>query len=228
MGAGQGSGPEPFPATTRSERVTEMTDAGQIQAVVFDVGRVIAQWDLRHLIGKLVHDAAEAEWVAAHVVTEAWHFQHDGGRPLAPMVAERKAIFPQYAHVIDHYAANFTDSIPGRVPGTHVLIDRLAAQGVPLFAITNFGAEFWDQYLPTEPVLAHMRDIVVSGCERLAKPDPHIFRLAARRFGFDPGAMLFVDDNGANIASAAALGWHVHHFSGAEALEADLAGRGLI
>lgn len=200
----------------------------EVQAVVFDVGRVIAQWDLRHLIGKLVDDPAEAEWVAAHVVTEAWHFQHDAGRPLVPMVAERKAIFPRYAHVIDHYAANFTDSIPGPVPGTHALIERLVARDVPLFAITNFGAEFWDQYLPTEPVLAHMRDIVVSGRERLVKPDPQIFRLAARRFGFAPQAMLFIDDNANNIAGAAALGWQVHHFSAAGSLETDLAARGLI
>ncbi len=204
----------------------------EVQAVVFDVGRVIAQWDLRHLIGKLVDDPAEAEWVAAHVLTEAWHFQHDAGRPLAPMIAERKAIFPRYAHVIDHYAANFTDSIPGPVPGTATLIERLAAQGVPLFAITNFGAEFWDQFLPTEPVLAHMRDIVVSGRERLVKPDPQIYRLAARRFGFAPQQMLFIDDNANNIAGAAALGWQVHHFGsdggGAGELAADLAARGLI
>lgn len=200
----------------------------QVEAVVFDVGRVIAQWDLRHLVAKLIADPAEAEWVVAHVVTEAWHFQHDSGRPLAEMIPERKALFPRYAHVIEHYAASFTDSIPGRVPGTHLLIERLAEREVPLFAITNFGAEFWDQYLPTEPVLAHMRDIVVSGRERLTKPDPQIYRLAARRFGFVPETMLFVDDNADNIAGAASLGWHVHHFTHADALEADLLGRGLI
>ena len=200
----------------------------EVQAVVFDVGRVIAQWDLGHLIAKCIDDPAERAWVHAHVITEAWHFQHDGGRPLAEMVPERKALFPRYAHVIDHYAANFIDSIPGRVPGTHMLVERLAARQVPLFAITNFGAEFWDQYLPSEPVLGHMRDIVVSGRERLVKPDPQIFRLAARRFGFAPHELLFVDDNFANVTGAASLGWHVHHFSHAEALEAELVSRGLL
>lgn len=205
-----------------------MPDAGQIQAVVFDVGRVIVEWDLRHLIDRLVGDPAEAAWVHAHVLTERWHFQHDAGRPLKDMVAERKSLFPRYADVIDHYAANFTDSIPGRVPGTHALIDRLAARDVPLFAITNFGAEFWQQFLPTEPVLAHMRDIVVSGDERVAKPEPHIFRIARKRFGYEPQHMLFIDDNADNIAGAAALGWQVHHFAEAAELERDLAERGLI
>ncbi len=200
----------------------------EVQAVVFDVGKVIVRWDLAHLIARCIDDPHERAWVHGHVVTEAWHFQHDAGRPLVEMVAERKALFPKYAGVIDHYAANFVDSIPGQVPGTAALIERLATRGVPLFGITNFGAEFWDQFLPTEPALRHMRDIVVSGRERLVKPDPQIYRLAARRFGYDPAAMLFIDDNADNVAAAAALGWNVHHFAGAQALEEDLAERGLL
>ncbi|WP_284126474.1 HAD family hydrolase [Parerythrobacter aestuarii] len=203
-------------------------EAPAVKAVVFDVGRVIVQWQLRHLVAKVVETEDEVDWVCSHVITEHWHFQHDAGRPLSEMIPERKALFPSYAEVIDHYAANFTDSIPGPVPGTGTLIERLAAKDVPLFAITNFGADFWQQFLPTEPLLAHMRDIVVSGVERVAKPDPRIFRLAEKRFGFAPESMLFIDDNAANVAGAQALGWRTHHFTAAEALEAELAAHGLI
>lgn len=202
--------------------------AEQVKAVVFDVGRVIVQWDLRHLFAQLVEDADQLDFVLTNVVTEEWHFEHDAGRPLAEMVPERKAKFPEYAHLIDAYASNFLETIPGRVPGTADLIERLAVAEVPLFAITNFGAEFWDQFAPTEPVLAHFGDIVVSGREKLVKPDPAIFELAERRFGFPANAMLFIDDNAANIASARALGWQVHQFSGADELASDLAERGLI
>ena len=195
---------------------------------MFDVGRVIAQWDLRHLLKKVLDDPAEVDWVAHHVITERWHFQHDAGRPLADMVPERKALFPAYGHVLDHYATKFTDSIPGPVPGTTELIERLAAKDIPLFAITNFGSDFWQQFRPTYPVLDHMRDIVVSGDERVAKPDPRIFQLAAKRFGFAPEHMLFIDDNPPNIEGAAALGWQVHYFTDAAKLEADLTARGLI
>ncbi|NNC60615.1 MAG: HAD family phosphatase [Erythrobacter sp.] len=199
-----------------------------VDAVVFDVGRVIAQWDLRHLLAKCIDDPVERDWVADHVVTESWHFQHDAGRPLADMIPERKALFPRHADAIDHYATRFNDSIPGPVPGTIPLIERLAANDVSLFAITNFGADFWQQFRPTFPILDHMREIVVSGVERVAKPDARIFRLAAKRFGHSPEAMLFIDDNPANVEAAAALGWHVHHFIDAPTLEADLAQRDLI
>lgn len=200
----------------------------QVQAVVFDVGRVIVQWDLRHLFAQLIDDPAELDWFCSHVVTEEWHFQHDAGVPLDEMLPVRKAQFPEHVHLIDAYRNRFLDTIPGPVPGTAGLIEHLAKREVPLFAITNFGAEFWEQFFPSEPVLSHFRDIVVSGQEQIAKPDPAIFKLAERRFGYRAGEMLFVDDNAANIAAARALGWQVHHFRDAGELERDLAGRGVL
>ena len=205
-----------------------MGQAGPVEAVVFDVGRVIVQWDLRALFGKLIADPAELEWFVTHVVTEEWHFQHDAGRPLAEMVPERIAQFPQYAPLIEAYAARFNETIPGPVPGTAALIEALDARGWPLFAITNFGADFWPRFVPEWPVIGRFRDIVISGVERIAKPDPAIFRLAEARFGHSAEAMLFIDDNAANIAGAAALGWQVHHFTDAATLAADLAARELI
>ena len=199
-----------------------------VEAVVFDVGRVLIQWELRALFEKLIDDPAELDWFLANVVTEEWHFQHDAGRPLGEMVPERQAEFAEHAALIEAYATRFLETIPGRVPGTAALVERLAARRMPLYAITNFGAEFWAMFRPTEPVLDRFAEIVVSGQEKLAKPDPAIFELAAGRFGHAPGAMLFIDDNLANVDAARSLGWQVHHFTDAEDLEGDLAARGLI
>ncbi|MCB2089317.1 MAG: HAD-IA family hydrolase [Sphingomonadaceae bacterium] len=200
----------------------------EISAVVFDVGRVLVQWDLRTLFRKLIDDPDELEWFVANVVSEEWHFQHDAGRDLAEMVAERKAQFPDYAAHIDAYATRFNETVPGPVAGTHALVDRLAERGVPLFCITNFADPFWDAFLPEWPVLRHFRDVIVSGKEKLAKPDPAIFRLAEQRFGHPAHSMLFIDDNSANIDSAQTLGWQVHLFREAAELEADLTGRSLL
>lgn len=144
------------------------------------------------------------------------------------MIAERTTQFPEYAGLIEAYGQRFLETIPERVAGTAQLIERLHVRGVPLFAITNFGADFWAQYRPTESVLDLFRDIVVSGHERMIKPDAAIFRLAQNRFGARPADMLFIDDNAANIDAASALGWHVHHFRDAAQLEVDLTQRGLL
>lgn len=200
----------------------------RIEAVVWDVGRVLVQWDMRILIRKLIPDEAEVEWVFAHVVSEAWHAQHDAGRPIEHMVAERSAEFPRYAPVIRAYADRFNETIPGPVPGSAELLEALHARGVPLYAITNFGADTWARFRPTFAIADRFRDIVVSGVEQLAKPDPAIYALAQRRFGHDPAAMLFIDDSHANVTSARACGWQAHHFLGAAGLETELRERGLL
>ncbi len=199
-----------------------------IDAVVFDVGRVIVQWDLRALFGKLIGDAAELDWFLAHVVTEEWHFQHDAGVPLDDMIPQRQARFPEHGDLIAAYRSRFLETIPGDIPGTRQIIERLADARIPLFAITNFGAEFWEQFRPTRPVLDRFRDIVVSGQEKLAKPDAAIFALAERRFGHKAARMLFIDDNADNIAAAATLGWQTHLFTDAHRLAVDLQERGLL
>lgn len=200
----------------------------RIEAVVFDVGKVLVEWDLREIYRDLIPDPAERDWFVANVVTPEWHFQHDAGRPLAEIVPERIAEFPEHAALIRRYATHFNDSIPGPVPGTMELAEALAEAGVPLYGITNFGAEFWPAFRPNWPVFRHFRDVVVSGTEKLVKPDPAIYALAASRFGHAPQAMLFIDDNAANIASARDCGWQAHHFIDAPTLAADLVARGLL
>src|SRR5690606_10429448 len=148
------------------------------RSVIFDVGRVLFDWDLRHLFAKLIDDKDELEWFVTHVVTPEWHFQHDAGRALADMVPERKAQFPGHDALIDAYAARFNETIPGPVPGSLELVERLGAAGVPLFAITSIGHEFWEGFRPTQPIFDCFIDIIVSGTEKLMKPDPAIFALA--------------------------------------------------
>jgi 2-haloacid dehalogenase len=198
------------------------------QSVIFDVGRVLFDWDLRHLFAKLIEDEQELEWFVTNVVTPEWHFQHDAGRPLAEMLPELKAEFPGHAPLIDAYAARFNETIPGPVPGSLELVERLDAAGVPLFAITNFGHEFWEGFRPTQPVFDRFRDIVVSGTEKVMKPDPAIYTLAIERFGIDPAGALFIDDVAANVAGAESVGIEGHLFVNAAGLERDLRARGYL
>lgn len=199
-----------------------------IKAVIFDVGRVLVQWDLRHLFAKLIDDPAELEWFVTHVVTPEWHFQHDAGRPLAEMLPELKAEYPAYTAHIDAYATRFIETIPGPVPGSFEIVESLAARNVPLYAITNFGSEFWAQFRPRYPLFDHFRDIVVSGDEKLLKPDPAIYRLALNRFGLAEGEGLFIDDSLPNIIAARENGFHGYHFIDAPTLQGELANMGLL
>jgi 2-haloacid dehalogenase len=198
------------------------------KAVVFDIGRVLFQWQLAALFEKLIADEAELDWFLANVVTEEWHFEHDRGRALADMVPERIALFPAYESHIRAYASRFNETVPGPVPGTHALVERLAARGVPLYCLTNFGDEFWRMFRPTQPIFDLFADIVVSGVEQVAKPDPRIYEITEARSGRSGDALFFTDDNPANIAAARARGWDAHLFTDAASLEAQLVKAGLL
>jgi 2-haloacid dehalogenase len=198
------------------------------KAVVFDVGRVLFQWELRTLFEKLIDDAQELDWFLGHVVTEEWHFEHDRGRALADMVPERIARFPAYESHINAYASRFNETVPGPVEGSHAIVERLLARGVPLFCLTNFGDELWQGFRQTQPIFDHFADIIVSGVEKVAKPDPRIYEIVETRSGRAGAGLFFTDDNPANIAAAKARGWSTHLFRDAPGLEAALVEEALL
>lgn len=198
------------------------------RAVVFDVGNVLFGWDIAALYGKLIDDPARLDWFCREVVTPEWHFQHDAGRAFADTSAELIAQYPDEADLIRQFGPRFNETITGPIAGMPVLVERLAAAGVPLFGITNFSHEFWPAFRATAPLFDHFADIVVSGAEALVKPDPAIYNLALRRFGLAPGEAIFVDDRADNVAAAAANGFLGHHFTGHDALAAELARLGLL
>jgi len=190
----------------------------KIDTVIFDIGNVLYRWDLRCLFEKLIDDAEELEWFLAHVVTPEWHFQHDAGRPFADMVAERSREFPEYSDHILAYSQRFPETIAGPVDGMLDIVRTLAERDVPLFAISNFGAESWAQFRPSAPVFDLFRDIVISGEERLIKPETAIFELALRRFGRRADQCLFIDDRLDNVEAGEAIGLAGHHFQDATQL----------
>ena len=198
------------------------------RAVVFDVGHVLYDWDIRYLYRKLIADRARLEWFVTHVVTPAWHFQHDAGRPVADTSAELAARYPAEADLIAAYGPRWLETLGDPIPGMIELVAELDAAGVPLYAITNFSAEFWAMFRPTAPVFDRFRDIVVSGEERLTKPDKAIYALALRRFGLAAGEGLFVDDRAENVTAASASGFVGHDFTGAERLRSALTSHGLL
>ena len=197
--------------------------------VVFDLGRVLIDWDPELAFAHRFDSAAEARAWMARVGFDAWNLAQDGGRSFAEGLAQARADLGQAeAAPLEAYLERFPLTIARPVPGSWEIAEALRGRGHRLFAITNWGRETWPAALALYPRLAELfEDIVVSGIEHLLKPGPEIFRLLLSRNGIEAGDCLFVDDNPANVAAAAALGFDALRFTGAEALAADLARRGI-
>lgn len=203
-----------------------MNPQGKI--AVFDVGRVLFRWNLRYLFEKMIDDPEELDWFLDHVVTEQWHFRHDHGATLGEMLPARIRRYPAYALHIAAYAARFNETIPGPVVGVHALVHRLRARDVPLYCLTNFGDELFAQFRAGQPIFDLFEDIVVSGTEKVAKPDPAIYEILERRSQRRGAQIFFTDDNPANVKAARDRGWDAHLFTDADALESQLQQTGLL
>lgn len=199
------------------------------RTVVFDVGNVLYRWDPHGWHERRTPDAAARARMLAETDFYGWHERLDAGLAYAESAAALSARFPQHAAIIDAWGPEFGETITEPVPGMPELVAELDAAGVPLFAITNFSADFWAPFRLREAhVFDRFRAIVVSGEEKLVKPDAAIYALALQRFGIAPEAGLFVDDRIDNVAGARAAGMHAHHFIDAADLRARLVAEGLL
>lgn len=198
------------------------------KAVIFDVGRVLFHWQLRSLFEKLIEDESELDWFLSNVITEEWHFQHDQGVSLGELLPARIARYPDHALLIAAYAARFNETAADPVEGVHPLVRRLHGRGVPLLCLTNFGDELFRQFRAVNPIFDLFQDIIVSGAEKIAKPDPRIYEITERRAGLPGDALFFTDDNPANVEAARARGWDAHVFTDAASLEAQLTASGFL
>jgi len=84
---------------------------------------------------------------------------------------------------------------------------------VRLLALSNWSAETFHHAQRRYDFLCWFEDIVVSGREGLAKPDPSIFDLTVQRTGLDPAATLFTDDSPRNVEAARACGLQAELFT---------------
>jgi len=198
-------------------------------AVVFDVGNVLYGWDPdAFLVRQIADDEARLRFIE-DTDLYGWHDTLDGGRPFAEAAAELAEKFPEYARLIAAWGDRFGETITDPVPGVHAIVDELDSRGVPLFAITNFSADFWPPFHAKERAFFdRFQGIVVSGEVKMLKPDPAIYYLALDRFGLRPAQALMIDDRQINVAGAEAVGMKAHLFTDAADLRARLEAEGLL
>ena len=203
--------------------------SGDLHGVVFDLGNVVIDWQPEAAIAEGVGlDEAERFLMAHDFDFAAWNHGPDSGQTWEQALAYVEA---EYDHWLDHaraYYDHFPASLVGEVPGTADVIRDLAEADVPMWALTNWSAELFIHAPAGFPILGLFRDIVVSGREGVAKPDPAIFHRLADRAGEPLSSLVFVDDKQANVEVAEAMGMDALLFTDAQRLRAQLMDRGLL
>jgi 2-haloacid dehalogenase len=198
-----------------------------VNAVVFDFGGVLLDWDPRYLYRQLFDDPDEMAHFLATICNTPWHLQHDLGvdtRESCELLAREH---PAYASQIMAWSERGEEMLAGQIDGTVQLLTELKAAGLPLFALSNMEP---DRYVARRERFAFMTwfdGSVISGQEGVIKPDRKIFEILLDRYALDPSRTVFIDDNPGNIAAAADLGMIALHFTDPRQLRLDLRALGL-
>lgn len=204
-----------------------MTRSGLPDTIVFDIGGVLLDWDPRHLYRQIFGaDEATMEWFLAHVCAPEWNREQDRGRPWregADLLVRR---FPEWRAEIEAFRAQWPEMVAGAIEGTVEILRTLHARGAPLYAITNFAADTFALSRERFDFLNLFRGVIVSGEERLLKPDRAIYEALFARYDLTPAQCLFIDDVQHNVDGARAAGMSAVRFIDPPTLARDLAAAG--
>lgn len=199
-----------------------------MEAVVFDLGKVLLDWNPRYYYRRFFASDEAMDAFLAEVLPPAWVAEMDAGKPADVAIAERQRLFPQHAALIAGFKQGWHAMLRGPIPGSVEILAELRARGTPLYALSNFSTETLPLARERFEFLSWFQDAVVSGEHGVVKPDPRIFEIAVRRFRIDPPSTAFIDDLPENVAAARARGFHALHFTGAAKLRAELEELGLL
>jgi 2-haloacid dehalogenase len=198
-----------------------------LTTVVFDLGNVLLDWDPRRLYRTLIDDPDELDRFLTEICSPSWHYAQDRGRPVAEATAELQAAHPEHAELIGAFYPGWPEMTAGAMPATVDILRELRDAGVRLIALTNWPAEVFGPARDRFEFFAWFEGIVVSGEERLAKPDPAIFSRLLDRYDVEPATAAYVDDTPGHVETARSLGLTGFVYHDAVGLRRDFASVGL-
>lgn len=197
------------------------------QAVIFDIGNVLIQWQPEKFYDSLMSPEQRKRLFAA-VDLHHMNEQIDRGAPFRKTVYDAAAAHPDLADMIRLWHDRWTDLAAPAIAGSARLNQALRAKGIMTAILSNIGQETFDLATAQYPFLNDFHSLFLSGPMGVTKPDPMIYQKVEAALDLPPEALLFTDDRQENIDAATARGWQGHHFKTAEGFANCLVAHGLL
>jgi len=193
----------------------------KIENIVFDFGGVLVDWNPRYFYNNHFKDKVQMEYFLENICNHNWNVKQDGGRLLAEATKSLQKQFPEYSTMIQYYYDNFEVMLGGEISENVRLLNPLNEK-YKLFGLTNWSGETFPIALKKFSFFEVFQGIIVSGDEKMVKPDKEIFYLLLDRYQLEAKNSLFIDDNIENINSAKEIGFHTIHFNNGTDVENEM------
>ena len=199
------------------------------QAVIFDLGGVLVNWDPRHLYGRFFNnDDVAMEQFLTEIDFHSWNLEQDRGRSFADGVTALSAQFPQYADLIRAYDVHWEESITGQIDGTVELLPSLKTAGYTVALLSNISTEKYEVLRRKYRFFDHFDSQLISADVKLLKPDPRIYALLLEQINHAAEDCIFIDDSAVNVAGADRVGMTAIQFQSPHQLKTELQQRGVL
>lgn len=194
----------------------------EFDTVVFDFGGVLIDWNPRYLYRDIFEDEQEMEWFLKNVCTEEWNTLQDEGFLFSELIPPLQKQYPEFSDKIKMYQSRWREMVRGEITETIKILREIQVKNYPVYGLTNWGSETFPIVFKQFEFLRRLKGIVVSGDEKLIKPDPRLFEILIKRFALKPEHCIFIDDSVKNIQTANEIGFKTIHFVSPENLRNDL------
>jgi len=178
---------------------------------LFDLGGVFFDWDPKHFFKNIFENSEELNYFLSEICNDSWNIQQDAGRSIIEAEKELITIFPNYEKQIRMYYYNHRLMIKGVFSQSIEILAKLIKSKYQCYVLSNWSAETFKNMNKDYPFLNQFNGMIISGEDKLIKPDLAIYKLAIKRFNLIPQKTVFIDDKFANVEAAQKLGFHIIH-----------------
>jgi len=190
---------------------------------------VLIDWNPEHLYTGYFNDKERMNYFLQNICTSDWNEEQDAGRLLAEATESLVKQYPDWEQPIRDYYGRWTEMLRGPIPETVEILRKLReVEGLKLYALTNWSGELFPYALSKYDFLHWFDGRVVSGDEKMRKPNPAFYQLLLDRYDLKPEEVLFIDDNLRNVKAAREMGIETIHFVSAEELGQEIVRRGIL
>lgn len=184
----------------------------KIKNIIFDFGGVLMDWDPRYFFKDYFKDDEKMEYFLENIAQDEWNIEQDRGRSLSEGTEIQVKKFPEWEKEIRAFYDNWTVMLKSDIPQNVDVLRQLKNTDYQLFGLTNWSAETFPYALENYDFFQLFDGkIVVSGTEKLIKPDPKIWHVLLERYNIHAEESVFIDDNSKNIEMAQSLGFNTIH-----------------
>lgn len=209
----------------------EAVDKNQnvIKNIIFDFGGVLVDWNPRYYFKSYFNDDEKLDFFLKNIAADEWNAEQDRGRSTKEGTEILIAKFPDWQKEIRAYYDNWTTMLRSEISENVAVLRKLEKTKYQLFGLTNWSHETFPHALENYDFFQIFKGkIVVSGEEKLIKPDPQIWKLLLDRYQIKAEESVFIDDNIKNIEVAKSLGFLTVHINVNTDLESELEKLGIV